>query len=79
MVTALGIALIVLAVALVVCVLMQQGKEKSLSGSIAGSAESFVSNGKVHTKGKMLSRITTVLAILFTILVVVTYIVAANQ
>lgn len=77
MTIALGIALIVVAVALVVCVLMQQGKEKSLSGSIAGSAESFVSNGKIHTKGKALSRITTVLGIVFVLLVIVMYIMVA--
>ncbi len=77
MTIALGIALIVLAAALVFCVLMQQGKEKSLSGSIAGSAESFMSNGRVNAQGKLLSRITTALAIVFVILVVVMYIVVA--
>ena len=36
---ALGIVLLVLAVALVALVLLQQGKDKNLSGAIAGGAD----------------------------------------
>ena len=38
---ALGIAVIVLSVILVVAVLMQSGKDTRLSGTIAGGAETF--------------------------------------
>ena len=76
---ALGIVIVVLGVLLVACVLAQSGKEKSLSGSIAGSAESFFTKGKGQTKDKILSRITTVLSFVFAILAVVLYILVAAK
>ena len=77
MVIALGIAVIVMAVALVALVLLQSGKDKRLSGAIAGAAETFFAKGKSQTRDKILSRITTVLAFVFIILVVILYIVVA--
>ena len=69
---ALGVILVVLAVALVVCVLMQSGKDKSLSGTIAGgAADSFFSKGKGKSKDKVFSLITTILAVIFAIVAVV--------
>ena len=38
---ALGIVICVLALVLVACVLLQSGKDKRLSGTIAGAAETF--------------------------------------
>lgn len=69
----LGIILLVLAVALVVLVLMQSGKEKNLSGSIAGGAETFFGKSKGSDISKKLSVITTVLAIVFVLLVIAMY------
>ena len=60
---ALGILLIVLAAVLVVCVLLQSGKDKKLSSTITGSADTFFSKGKSKSKDKMLSTVTTILAI----------------
>jgi preprotein translocase subunit SecG len=73
----LGIIITVIAAILVVCVLFQSGKEKSLSGSIAGSAEGFFSKNKIQTRDKILSRITTVLSVLFVALTLVAVIVIA--
>ena len=73
----MGIVLGLIAVALVTCVLLQSGKEKSLSSSIAGGSESFFGGSKSKSKDKVLSRITTVLAIVFFVLVVVLYVVVA--
>ena len=70
----LGIVLIVMAVALVIMVLLQSGKDKRLSGSIAGAAETFFSKGKSKTRDKVLARITTVLSVVFVVLVVFLYI-----
>ena len=69
----LGIILLVLAVALVVLVLMQSGKEKNLSGSIAGGAETFFGKSKGSDISKKLSVVTTVLAIVFVLLVIAMY------
>ena len=73
----LGIILMVLAAVVAVLVLMQSGKEKSLSGTIAGAGESFFSKNKGKTKEKTLSVITTILSIIFVILAVVFVIVIA--
>jgi preprotein translocase subunit SecG len=72
---ALGILLIVLAVILVVCVLMQSGKGKKLSSTITGSSDTFFSKGKAQSKDKILSRVTTILAVVFILLTLVTVIV----
>ena len=75
---ALGILLVVMAAVLVVFVLLQSGKDKNLSGAIAGAAETFFSKGKSKTRDKMFSRITTVLACIFVVLVVVFSILVAR-
>ena len=71
----LGIALFVLAVVLVATVLLQSGKDKKLSGAIAGGAETFFGQGKGSKMDKILPRITTITAIVFVVLVIVMYIV----
>ena len=73
----LGIIIIVLAATLIALVLLQSGKDKRLSGTIAGAAETFFAKGKSKTRDKILARITTVMSFVFVILVVVLYIVAA--
>lgn len=72
----LGIALIVMAVFLIIAVLMQSGKDKRLSGTIAGGAETFFGKSKANTADKILSKLTTVVAIIFVILVIALYIIA---
>ena len=77
MVIALGIVLCVVAVILITCVLLQSGKDKSLSGSIAGAAETFFGKSKSKKRDKMLSRLTTALSFVFVILGVIMYILVA--
>lgn len=74
----LGIVICVLAVILVACVLLQSGKDKRLSGTIAGAAETFFGKGKSQARDKVLSRVTTALSFVFVILVVVMYIIMAQ-
>ena len=74
----LGIITLVIAVAVVALVLFQSGKDKRLSGTIAGAAETFFAKGQSKTRDKMLARITTILSFVFVILVVVLYILASN-
>ncbi len=69
----IGIILIVFAVSLVVAVLMQDGKSHNLSGAIAGGAETFFGKSKAKDMNKWLSIGTTVVAIAFTLLVLVSY------
>ena len=67
----IGSLLLVLAVALVVIILQQTGKEKGLSGTLAGGADTFYGKSGGSTKDRLLFRVTVVLSDLFVILSVV--------
>ncbi|MBQ8641782.1 MAG: preprotein translocase subunit SecG [Clostridia bacterium] len=70
---AIGIILIIAALFLIVAVLMQHGKSHNLSGTIAGGAETFFGKTKGSTLDRKLSKLTTVVAIVFCVLVLVSY------
>jgi len=67
----LGGLLVLLAIALVILVLKQSGKEKGLSGTIAGGAETYFGKNQGQSGDKKLSKATIVLAILIVIVTVV--------
>ena len=73
----LGLVVIVMALALVALVLLQSGKDKRLSGTIAGAAETFFAKGKSKSRDKILAKITTVASFVFVIIVVILYIAVA--
>lgn len=66
----LGFLLIALAVVLVVLVLKQSGKEKGLSGAIAGGAETYFGKNQGQSTDKKLSKATIVLSIIIVIVTV---------
>ncbi|MBE6706784.1 MAG: preprotein translocase subunit SecG [Ruminococcaceae bacterium] len=70
----LGIIIMVFSVLLIAMVLLQSGKDKRLSGTIAGAAETFFAKGKSKTRDKILARVTTVLAFVLVVLAVVFFI-----
>jgi len=72
--TVCGIILIVAAVFLVVAVLLQNGKSHGLSGAISGGAETFFGKTKGKTIDRVLSKATTIVAIVFVILVILVYV-----
>ena len=72
---AIGIILIISAIFLIVAVLMQHGKSHNLSGTIAGGAETFFGKTKGSTLDKKLSKLTTVVAIIFCVLVLISYLI----
>lgn len=72
----LGIVLLLLAVALIALVLMQQGKDKRLSGAIAGGSDTFYGKSGGAGKDKILSIATTVCAIVFVVIVIAMYLIA---
>ena len=70
----LGSILILLSVVLVAVILFQSAKDKRLSGTIAGGAETFFGKSKGKSTDKILSKITiavSVLVVLITIALVV--------
>lgn len=67
----LGIVLILLSVAIIVLVLLQEGKSAGLSGAIAGGAETFFGKNKSRTMESKLVLITRIIAISFFVLALV--------
>jgi preprotein translocase subunit SecG len=72
-----GILLLIMALFLVVAVLMQSGKDSKLSGSIAGGAETFFGKTKGSAIDKVISKVTTIVAIVFVVVVIAMYIIVA--
>lgn len=69
----IGSVLIAASIFLVVAVLMQSGKSRSLSGAIAGGAETFFNKAKSGSSEKKLSVLTTIVSIVFAALVIAAY------
>lgn len=61
----------IVCVVLVILVLMQEGKSEGLSGTINGVADSYWGKNKGRSIEGALSKITTVLAVLFFVLSIV--------
>ncbi len=74
-----GIILLVAALFLIVAVLMQQGKSHNLSGTIAGGAETFFGKEKATAANKALSIATSVIAVIFVLIVLGFYITQATD
>ena len=64
---AFGVVLLVLSVALIALVLFQSGKDKKLSGTIAGGAETFFGKSKSNDYSKTLSIVTAIISVVFAI------------
>ncbi len=72
----IGILLIIAAIFLIIAVLLQSDKDKSLSGAIAGgSAETFYGKNKGKGIDGWLPKVTTVVAIVFAVLVLVSFVI----
>ena len=67
------IALLIVCVALVVVVMMQEGKSAGLTGAISGAAETFWSKNKGRTKQGRLETLTKILIAAFMVLALVLY------
>ena len=76
----IGGVLIALAVALVAMILMQTGKEKGLSGTITGGADTYFGKSGGSMKERLLFKLTVigtaVFAALTVALVVITFVIA---
>lgn len=70
---ALGIAVIVLSLFLIVAVLMQSGKDTRLSGTIAGGAETFFGKTKANDWDRVLSKLTIAVSVVFALVVIAMY------
>ena len=70
-----GGALLFFALFLIIAVLLQHGKSHHLSGSITGGAETFFGKERGKTIDKVMSKLTSAVAVLFVLAVVVLYVI----
>ena len=75
----LGAVLLAMSVFLIVAVLMQSGKDKGISGTIAGGAETFFGKSKGKTIDRTLSILTAVVAIVFVLVVLAVYVMQPSE
>ncbi|MGE5329439.1 MAG: preprotein translocase subunit SecG [Deltaproteobacteria bacterium] len=69
---------ILMAISLIVIVLLQSGKSAGLSGSIAGAAETFMGKKMGRNLDSILSKWTTVAAVVFLITSIILSIMSIN-
>ena len=69
----IGVILLIAAVFLIIAVLLQNGQQHKV-GAIQGGAETFFGKTKGSAIDKLLGRLTTVVAIVFCIIVIVMYV-----
>ena len=72
-----GIILALVSISLVVAVLMQPGKDKRLSGAIAGGADTFLSKGKAGKLDQLINKLTVALCVVFFVVILVLYCIVA--
>lgn len=75
----IGVALILVAIAIIAAVLLQSSKNARQSGVVSGAAESFFGKSKGKAIDRKLNRITLVLVILFAGLVLTMYIMQPDK
>ena len=73
--TVLGAILLVAAIFLVVAVLMQEGKSKGMGAIGGGSSETFFGKNKSKGWEKMLPKLTTIVGIVFVVIVLFVYVI----
>lgn len=69
----LGIVLAVISVGLIVAVLLQPGKDKRLSGAIAGGTDTFMAKGKAGKMDQFLSKLTVIMCVVFFVVILVLF------
>ena len=67
----------IVSVCLVIAVLLQPGKDKRLSGAIAGGTESYLAKGKAGKREQALNKATVAMCIVFFVAILVLYCIAA--
>ncbi len=70
----IGIILIVASIFIIAIVLLQEGNSQGLSGAIAGGADTFFGKNKGHTMQSKLKKLTTIVSIIFFVVVLALFI-----
>ncbi len=72
----LGVIIAIFALIIIAVILLQEGRHKGLSGTIAGGADTFLAKGKARAVDAVLAKWTKYIAIIFFVLMIATNIVA---
>jgi len=64
------IAFIIISIVLTIIVLMQEGKDNGLSGTLTGTADSYWAKNKGRSKDSVIKKVTVVLAVLYFVLAI---------
>lgn len=76
----IGWILIAVSIALIVLVILQEGKNNRLSGAISGgNSDTFLGKSKTATKEKQKAKATVVVAVIFVVLVLVMHIMSVVE
>lgn len=75
----IGALVLVVSVAIIFIVVLQQGRRAGINGAIAGGAETFLSKNKARTIEAKLERFTKFAAIIFFVLVIVANVIALRK
>ena len=67
----IGVLVIIVSLAIIAAVLLQQGRRAGINGAISGGADTFLSKNKARTFDATLARWTKWIAVLFFILALV--------
>ena len=66
----LGSVILLFAIIIIAVILLQEGRSKGISGTIAGGADTFLSRGKAKAVDAILAKWTKVIAIGFMALII---------
>ncbi len=72
----IGILIIIFAIAIILAVLLQEGRRAGVNGAISGAADTFLSKNKARSVDAFLSRWTKYITVAFIALVILVNIVA---
>lgn len=75
----LGIAMILVSVAIIGVILLQQGHRAGVNGAISGAADTFLSKNKARTVNAKLARFTKYGVILFFVLALVAGVIGLSK
>lgn len=75
----LGVLMILVSIAIIGVILLQQGHRAGVNGAISGAADTFLSKNKARTANAKLASMTKYITIAFFVLALVANIIALNK
>lgn len=75
----LGIVMIIVSLAIIAVILLQQGHRAGVNGVISGAADTFLSKNKARTVNAKLASMTKYITIAFFVLALLANIIALNK